>query len=366
MKKRRVVLLGILLVTLMAAASAVSATRRQNAPRATVDLHTEPAAGAIIPDETLVQTHLRVLDANGQPVPGAQIALHLDTPPRPKILTTDFPYVEGTTLLEFAVDTSNGEMQFETIYPIRGIYTFETHVTLPDGTALDAAPKLSVAENPAEARNFLLFAAILLGFGLLSGLVIGRGYRAALPLALVTALWFVSSVTYAHGPDEHDAPGRTRPITVTNTEGSLHAVLTVAPGSGRVGTLNTIKVRLINPNGTPTDGEVTLQIWQLEDEIPMYTFHLPVLRGEAGLQVQFFDGAKHDIRVEARSADGRTTTVHTPIAVESFSPPLELKMRVAGLLVSVVALGLFVGLWLGTRSRPFFGSRVLPEHRLTW
>lgn len=348
MRARKTLLPGILLLALLVVAWVLRAPRGQAAPDLTVEIQTEPAASAIVPDETLVQTRLGVLDASGQPVPGVRIALHLDAPPRPKILNTDFPYVEGTSLLDFAADAPSGEVQFATIYPIRGTYTFKTLVTLPDGTTFDAAPTLSVAENPAEVRHFLILLAMLLGFGFLSGLIIGRGHRAASALALFSVLWLVPSATFAHGPDEHNAAGA-GPITVSTTDGPLLATLTVAPGSGQVGTLNSLEVRLANPDGSPVDGEVTLQAWHLEDDRPMYAFNLPVRDGEARLQLQFFDGAEHDIRLEARTDDGRSATLHAPIEVQAFSPPLWLKVRVVGLLVGVVALGLIVGLWLGVR-----------------
>jgi hypothetical protein len=319
------------------------------APAVRVEVLTDPPAHAIIPDDTLVETRLRILDAVGQPIRGAHVALRLDTPPRPKFLNTDFPYVEGTTLLDLETVAPEGEVRFAAIYPIRGTYRFATRVTLPDGSTVETTPTLHIGENPAEVRNFLVLLALLFAFGLVSGWVIGRERQAALAAVLLLLLALSPGTALAHDPDE-GGEGHGEAITVSQTEGPLHATLTVTPGRGAVGTLNSIAVRLTNPDGTPASGEATLVAWHLEDEMTVYRFHLPVgADGVARLKVQFFDGAEHELRLTARTRDGREVTLRTPIEVEGFSPPLWLKLRVLTLLLSVVAVGLVLGFWLGNR-----------------
>ena len=344
-KSRRSAVVLLLLIAL--AAWAVLSTGA--APAVRVEVLTDPPADAIIPDDTLVETRLRVLDAAGQPIRGAHVALRLEVPPRPKLLNTDFPYVEGTTLLDLETVAPEGEVRFAAIYPIRGTYRFETRVTLPDGTTAEATPTLHIRENPAEVRNFLVLVALLFAFGLVSGWVIGRGRQATLAAGLLLLLALSPGTVLAHDPNE-GGEGHAEPITVSQAEGPLRAALSVTPGRGAVGTLNTIEARLTNPDGTPTAGEVTLEAWHLEDEVTVYRFDLPVgADGVARLKVQFFDGAAHELRLTARTADGRQVTLRTPIEVEGFSPPLWLKLRVLALLLGVVAVGLILGFWLGSR-----------------
>lgn len=317
------------------------------APDLAVIIETEPPAAAIIPDETLVETRLRVVDGAGQPLPAARVALRLVAPPPPALLHTDFPLVEGSTLLEVTEAAADGTLAFATIYPIRGRYTFHTEVTLPDGRTLSTAPTLDLHENPAERRNGLLLIAALGAFGLLSGLLLGWGQRRTLLVggALLAGL-VLPGATAAHGPGgtHSDAP-----LVVTEKAGLLHAELTITPGHGAVGELTALTVRLREPDGRPAEGAVTLGAWHSEDGRPVATLHLPTSGGEATARLQFFDGADHELRVRARSQDGHEIALATPLTVVTASPPLALKLHTLGLLLLPVAGGLGLGIWLGLR-----------------
>ncbi len=310
---------------------------------ARVVVETDPDPANIIPDETLVQTRVRVVDVNGQLIPGARIALHLDTPPPPRVFTTDFPWVEGTTLLDLAVEAPDGELRFTTMYPIRGRYTFQTQVTLPDGTTLESSPTLSISENPAEIHNFLLFLILLFGTGFASGVIIGRRSRTALTLFLLGTLLLVGSDIMAHNTGQTNTDTQRKPITARQTNGQLQATLTVTPGTGLVGVLNTVQIEVTDIEGSPITGEATLLAWHIEDERPVYTFHLPLHHQPVSVQMQFFDGADHELRLEAVTEDRSTVTLSTPIAVEPLSPPFWLKIRMLLMLLGVVTLGLITG-----------------------
>lgn len=328
--------------------------RGHAAPDVRVVLETDPPGQAIVPDETLVTTRLRVLDASDQPVAGARIALHLDTPPRTRFITTDFPFVEGTTLVNLEAPLLEGELSFQTIYPIRGTYTFHTRVTLPDGQTVEASPTLSVREKPAEVRNILLLLGGLFAFGLVSGVIIGlTGHPGAAVAVALLAFWLTGGIALAHDPAGEESKTPSEPITVIHEAEGLRATATISPGSGAVGTLNEIAVRLTTAEGRPAVGHVTVEAIHLEDETPVYRFELPLeADGTARVSVQFFDGAEHELRFTAHAADGRNLAWQVPIAVKGFAPPLSVKLRSLAILLAPVALGLFVGLWVsGKRAK---------------
>ena len=140
-----------------------------------VKLETNPAAGQIGPDNTFVRTTLTVVDASGQAVSNAYLKLHLDSPPGNPIISTDFPIVEDTALMNYEGILPNGVLEFESIYPIRGQYSFEVEAGR-DATALSFKDtlNLSINENSNEVMNGVIFIALLLVLGLVAGIIIGN------------------------------------------------------------------------------------------------------------------------------------------------------------------------------------------------
>jgi len=86
-----------------------------------VRLTTNPPVQAILPDETFATTTLEVRDENGVPLDGL-VWVHLRTPPAPRLLGTDFPYVEDTLLLDIPAQARDGRIELGLVYPIRGTY----------------------------------------------------------------------------------------------------------------------------------------------------------------------------------------------------------------------------------------------------
>lgn len=97
-------------------------------PQPAVRLTTEPPVSQILPFEaeatrlqSPVQLTLQTVDGLGKPLENADIHLTILTPPKNPWLTTDFPIVEGTKLLEIEAPASKGELQFQQMLPIRGL-----------------------------------------------------------------------------------------------------------------------------------------------------------------------------------------------------------------------------------------------------
>lgn len=317
-----------------------------------VVLETSPAPEQIGPDETLVRTTLRVVDAGGQAVPNARLKLRLEAPPGQPLISTDFPLVERTTLLAYEGTLPDGVWQFDYVYPIRGTYSFEVAAgTDPGSYAVRDTLKLRLRENRREVLNLVIFLGGLLGFGLVTGVIVGRGARARSLAAAGLSLLLLAlalpggpaATALAHG-GEHE----TGPVTDSATSGDLTLTSTLRPGGGRVGALNYLTFQATDGQGRPAPGaEFNLSLWHVEDDRPVFAATLPAPQGRADLAFQFFDGAEHRLQVSAaRSASpgADTVSLERVVGVEGLSPPLATKIRTLVLLLLVVLAGVVIGL----------------------
>ncbi len=308
-----------------------------------VTVETEPPPAAIVPDESFVETTVRVLDERGRPLASVPVSLQVTTPPRPRLLNTDFPYVEDTVLLQMETQAQDGAVRLGLVYPIRGTYTFDVQVTLPDGRTVTQAAQLTLDEDPEEVRNFLVLLALLFGIGLVAGLWIGRGQAMAAFPAALALLVILAPTARAHGPtgEPHQADNTPQTVQAQAEDARLEAVL--SPGHGAVGTLNQLQVTLRDGTGRPLAGQVAVVAMHREDNVPIYRFTLPVVEGQAVAALQFFDGAPHDLQLAAQTVDGTALEATMPVEVFGFAPPLWLKFRVLALLLGVVLAGILVG-----------------------
>ncbi len=174
MKKRNTALL-------FAAISVVSLTNwllpsPSVASSPTVQLKTEPSLDKVLPSSEPVKLTLQAVDAQGQLLSNANLQLQLLTPAPTPWLTSDFPIVEGTKLLEFNATAPSGKSQFEQVMPIRGTYQLQAKVTPFVAGAFkpfEQTLTFSVPEKPVKYRNVAILAAILLVAGFGGGWVIG-------------------------------------------------------------------------------------------------------------------------------------------------------------------------------------------------
>ena len=311
-------------------------------------LETSPTADQIGPDKTLTATTLRVVDENGQPIPNAYLKLHLDAPSGNPFISTDFPIVEGTPLLDYEGILPEGSLEFEYIYPIRGTYNFKVEAGQDAATAsFQDTMSLRLSENGNEVLNFIIFVIILLGLGLVAGFIIGRGARAQ-RLATTGVILLVIGLTgtsvgrvQAHGGgDQADA----EPFTESGSNGDLTTTLSMSPGMGQVGTLNTLTFKATDAqNELVPDTTFDVTLWHIEDEKAVFATTLYAPSGETALTFQFFDGAEHEIRVAANNAQG-TAELQRAVEVEGFDPPLPTKLKTTFYLALITLIGILIGL----------------------
>lgn len=156
------------------------------APTASIQYNLDPAAEQIGPDVDVAGLNLSVRSKSGEALP-ARLHIRLDAPPKNRLVSTDFPIVEGTHLIDAQAATNTGEYRLRYLFPIRGEYT----LTVTASPLTDASPdawtpvtetfQFTLNENPGEVRNLLLLLAGLFVFGFVAGIILGRGARSANP-----------------------------------------------------------------------------------------------------------------------------------------------------------------------------------------
>ncbi len=98
------------------------------------------------------------------------------TPTPTPWLTTDFPIVEGTQLLDLQADVPTGKLELQQMFPIRGNYQLQI-TTTPLGVAGGETSRqniaLTIPEDSVKYQNYALLVLILAAAGVGGGWVIG-------------------------------------------------------------------------------------------------------------------------------------------------------------------------------------------------
>lgn len=142
-----------------------------------IEFGTDPPAEEVIPEHGPVISTIRVVD-NGQPVANAVVEVSVTNPTVSPLFSTDMPMVEGQPLGRLVLAAPEGEATFNWLWPIRGDYSVVITARPAEGsTAFEPVTKefsYQVSENPTKRNNLIILLVILIGFGLLSGFVLGR------------------------------------------------------------------------------------------------------------------------------------------------------------------------------------------------
>ncbi|MBW4523017.1 MAG: hypothetical protein KME16_25550 [Scytolyngbya sp. HA4215-MV1] len=353
-------------------------------------LTTDPAIAQLLPFEAEATTppspamlNLQAMDATGAPLANAKIHLKLFTPPKTPWFTTDFPIVEGTTLLELTATAPTGGMQVQQMLPIRGHYQLQAEVTPLVANTFQPFQQtltLLIAERGVKYRNLAILVALLLLVGLGGGWVIGepsttetgalapqrvRLLLSGVVIFAIATLLFISisaevahSHTGGHSHSPHSSPGQTAPDVMQVQNLKLH--LEGSPTT-RVGNLANFQVEVTDAQTRQPVSDVNLkvQVSSLEGEWTAFAYAgVPDATGQLKWQQQFFDGAPHQVLVEV-SPQATSKRQFQPfqvaqvVEVEGVAPPLATRLISLLYLTSVVAIGMLAGEWLRSRSLPW-------------
>ncbi|MEP0870740.1 hypothetical protein NDA01_13100 [Trichocoleus desertorum AS-A10] len=385
----KIKLVSLLSLLGLLGALSYGAVGRSQLPQPSVKLATEPSTSQLLPFEAdaaqpqnPVQMTLQALDATGKPLQNANIHVKLLTPPTNPWLPTDFPIVEGTKLLDLAAIAANGQLQFQQMLPIRGDYQLQVEVTPTVANAFAPFQQtltLSVPENSIKYRNFAILAVILVAVGFGGGWVIGgkqelqpgeiapQRVRLLLSGAIVVAIAALLVVNisaelshsheHSHEHEHGDKAIAALPSS-TNTQGL--EVKLLGHHHATVGEPAELVVQAIDvKTGQPaTDVVFDIKAKSLEAGWVAFTHQAtPNNQGEFAWQQQFFDGAPHQVEVEVTPKPGAARQfssfkVAQEIEVEAVEPPLRSRLLSLGYFVSILLVGLGLGLWVQQRRQP--------------
>ena len=346
-------------------------------PQSQVLLSTNPPLEKILPFEAGTQRKqspvkftLQAVDAGGKLLNNALIKLQVSTPVRNPLLTTDFPIVEGTKLLELEAAAPNGKLEFEQMLPIRGNYQIQVNVSPLVANAFASYQQtlnLNVRENPVKYKFFAVIAAILLSLGLLGGWVIGgqeeiregeiapqsvRLLLSALTVVAIVTLLFINitaEVAEAHG-DAHFSEKEKIAPSISQSQGM--EVRITGDKMATVGRLANLAVEVKDSTTGEAIKDVGLRVSAiaLEDNLTVFAYQgFPNSEGKLIWQEQFFDGSPHKVEVEAISLPESkrqfpAVKVAQSVEVEGIAPPIYIRLIGLFYFTVIVGMGMAIGL----------------------
>lgn len=349
-------------------------------PQASVQWVMEPGLEKVRPlnhDPILVT--LKTLDSTGKLLKAAKIHLRLFTPSANPWFSTDFPWVEGTTLLDMTQTTISGEVQFQQTFPIRGNYRLQLQVeplTTNSFKPFEQTITWAIAEKEIKYRNYVLLLALLTFIGFVGGWVIGaedtlqageiapqrvRLLLSSATIIAIAVLLFIN-LTAEAGSSHTDHVHLSVPENTASSlpkigqQPALTAQLT-ADSQATVGQLSTLTVTVKNPQMQTAIAQQPLRIQthQLEHQQVVFATQTQTdLNGQFQWQEQFFDGSPHQVTVTLLphpSLTDQPLTLKKAIEVEALQPPLFRRLISLGYMVLALTLGFGGGFRLHQQRR---------------
>ncbi|MBH8561293.1 hypothetical protein I8748_03730 [Nostoc sp. CENA67] len=378
-------LFGVISAVCIALSILYSLVGVSQTPVPKVQLSTNPPLERILPfeaeaekPESPVTLTLQAVDGENKPLKNALIHLTILTPPSNPWLTTDFPIVEGTKLLQMDAIAPDGKLEFQQILPIRGNYQLQVNVSPLVANAFapyEQTLNLKVRENPVKYKYFAVIAAILLSVGLLGGWIIGgqeelqqgeiapQSVRLLLStltaIAIITLLFINISaeVAEAHGSGHSS---NTEAIAPSVQKSQDLEVRIDGDKNATVGKLANLAVQVKDAATGKPINDVVLQVKAiaLEHNLTVFTYKgVPDQEGKLTWLEQFFDGSPHKIEVEATPTSGSSRQfspikVAQSVEVEGIAPPIYIRLIGLFYFTAIVGIGMGVGLLIQQRRTP--------------
>lgn len=384
MKKYR--LFGVISAVCITLSILYSFVGNSQIPTSRVLLSTNPLLERILPFEaeakkpqSPVTLRLQAVDTAGKPLENTKISLQILTPPRNPWLTTDFPIVEGTKLLQMNAIAPDGKLEIQQMLPIRGNYQLRVNVSPLVTNAF--APyqqtlNLNVHENPIKYKYFVVIAAILLSLGFLGGWVIGgqeelqqgeiapqsvRLLLSALTVVAIVTLLVINisaEVAEAHG-SEHNSSS-TEAIAPSSQKSQGLEISLEGDKNATVGKLANLALQVKDSATGQPITDVALQVKAIATEHNLTVFDykgIPDEQGKLTWLEQFFDGSPHKIEVEATPLPGSSrqfapVKVAQEVEVEAIAPPIYIRLIGLFYFTAFVGIGMALGLLIQHRRTP--------------
>jgi len=136
---------------------------------ADIKLKTVPELSEARPSFEPVKIILDLLDSGSNPVSAGRLRIRLSAPAPSGLFSTDFPRVEGTLLLEMTLPVLQGRVEWDYVFPIRGIYRLEVESAGEQASGVKKVFELTVKEQRYKFLFLATFLAVLFLFGFIAG-----------------------------------------------------------------------------------------------------------------------------------------------------------------------------------------------------
>ena len=290
-------------------------------------LKTSPALGLLRPFADPVNISLLVTRADGRPVDQGSVEIVLDAPKSGAFLSTDFPIVEGSRLLELVLPLRAGRTGWKYLFPIRGEYRLSVRAVTTDGTATAKDFSVPVLENPTKWLWLGVFCSGLFVFGFAAGRIFTAIPAAARLSSLLLLLGLVSIVR------GHDGPSSAEKAS------SRHKAVEIAAAT--VGTPTRLRWRAVD--GVKATALLSLSITHLEKHKTVFAIDKVPVDKDYSFDFHFPDGAEYRVDSLAEVAGQEPARTEQLVAVTGVEPPVTAQLPSLAFFLLVIALGLSTG-----------------------
>jgi hypothetical protein len=341
----------------------------QGAPHVTIAF--DPPLRDAHPGHDPVEIRIRVQDEHGDLWGPADIHLRVQAPKENPFISTDFPVVEGTALVDQKLFTPSGAANLKLVLPIRGTYVVEASA-VPTSQGTKGLPVVTtLRESLPEGSTKILNATLLLlavaAFGSLCGVFLGRESKlerlvANGVLLFACGLTLGADVGWAHGPHGHGqgAVALTKDPQSAD-QGADSPTIALSGNSPIVGGLTTLTIKGPERKLGAVPTAYLLEIVRLEDGLKVVEAELFAPQGEVTWQSQLFDGTAYEASVTSRepgtSRSQQTARASLVFEVEPVAPPTRAVIKGMALLTGILALSMGTAFTLVRRDFSFVTRR---------
>ncbi len=299
-----------------------------------VQFKTLPPLDQLRPFSQAATIIISVTDSSGAPIEKGWVQIRLDAPKPGWFFSTDFPFVEGSHLLDMRLPLRRGRVQWQYLFPIRGQYLMTVEAVTAHDRKTDKTFRMAITENERKWMFLGLFTLGLFFFGFFAGrlftsskLVSKKNVALYLSLSSIGVIYWQAAGFAQEGKREQNA-----------------ARLEI--NAPRVGELSRIRWSL----AALTEGKrqvvnLSLRIIHLEKGKTVFALEKLPVAGELSLDFQFPDGDEYRVEAIADLNGQELIRSEETIAVNGIEPPASATIPAIVLFLAVISLGLWTGRW---------------------
>ena len=321
---------GVLFASLLSGASV---------PAQQLDLYfkTSPATERLRPYSEPATLSLLATASDGKPVASGWVTIELEAPPRGRIFSTDFPWVEGSKLHKLRLPLKAGKAEWKYLFPIRGQYRLAVDVDTAEGRTAGKVFYFTIRENRLKwlTLGVFILALFLLGF------IAGRIFSSRATLGRGAAVFLIFAV-------------------IMISPGNLAAAQDLSAGpTGRLEISPATVGRTTQINWKLEDGKtdakpaalLSLSITHLEKEKIVFAVDRLAVVRDYSIDFQFTDGAEYRVTAYAEIPGAKPIRTEETVSVTGLEPPLGAMVPPIICFLLVIAGGLAAGRWSRKRAR---------------